>query len=49
MFGRMRDVTRTCDAAPLIAAETPRHLGWLRHDFASNPNVRLRKLAEFVK
>jgi len=24
------------------------HLGWLRHDFASNPNVRLRKLAEFA-
>ena len=25
------------------------HLGWLRHDFASNPGLRLRKLAEFVK
>jgi len=25
------------------------HLGWLQHDFASNPNVRLRKLAEFAK
>ncbi len=25
------------------------HLGWLQHDFASNPNLRLRKLAEFVK
>jgi hypothetical protein len=25
------------------------HLGWLRQDFASNPNLRLRKLAEFVK
>ncbi len=25
------------------------HLGWLRHDFASNPNVSLRKLAEFAK
>lgn len=25
------------------------HLGWLRHDFASNPNLRLRKLAEFAK
>jgi hypothetical protein len=25
------------------------HLGWLRHSFASNPNFRLRKLAEFVK
>lgn len=25
------------------------HLGWLQHDFASNPDVRLRKLAEFVK
>jgi hypothetical protein len=25
------------------------HLGWLRHDFASDPNLRLRKLAEFVK
>lgn len=25
------------------------HLGWLRHDFGSNPNLRLRKLAEFVK
>lgn len=24
------------------------HLGWLQHDFASNPNVRLRKLAEFA-
>jgi hypothetical protein len=23
------------------------HLGWLRHAFSSNPNVRLRKLAEF--
>ena len=25
------------------------HLGWLQHDFARNPNLRLRKLAEFVK
>jgi hypothetical protein len=25
------------------------HLGWLRNDFASDPTLRLRKLAEFVK
>jgi len=25
------------------------HLGWLQHDFSSNPNLRLRKLAEFAK
>jgi Family of unknown function (DUF5694) len=25
------------------------HLGWLRHDFASDPAIRLRKLAEFVR
>jgi hypothetical protein len=25
------------------------HLGWLQHDFASNLNLRLRKLAEFAK
>lgn len=25
------------------------HLGWLRHSFASNPDVRLRKLAEFAR
>ncbi len=25
------------------------HLGWLRSDIAANPNLRLRKLAEFVK
>jgi hypothetical protein len=25
------------------------HLGWLRHNFASDPNFRLRKLAEFAK
>lgn len=25
------------------------HLGWLRQDFAGNPDLRLRKLAEFVK
>jgi hypothetical protein len=25
------------------------HLGWLRHDFGSDPTVRLRKLAEFAK
>jgi len=25
------------------------HLGWLRADFAANPNVRLRKLGEFVR
>ena len=25
------------------------HLGWLRHDFSSDPSLRLRKLAEFVK
>jgi Family of unknown function (DUF5694) len=25
------------------------HLGWLQHDFASNPNLRLHKLAEFTK
>lgn len=24
------------------------HLGWLRHDIAANPNLRLRKLAEFA-
>jgi hypothetical protein len=24
------------------------HLGWLQHDFASSPNLRLRKLAEFA-
>jgi hypothetical protein len=25
------------------------HLGWLRHDVSSDPTVRLRKLAEFVR
>ncbi len=25
------------------------HLGWLRHDFASDPSFRLRELADFVK
>ncbi|MDQ2977447.1 MAG: DUF5694 domain-containing protein [Acidobacteriota bacterium] len=25
------------------------HLGWLRHDVSSDPTLRLRKLAEFVK
>jgi hypothetical protein len=25
------------------------HLGWLRHDVASDPTLRLRKLAEFVR
>lgn len=25
------------------------HLGWLQHDFASNPQVRLRKLADFAE
>jgi hypothetical protein len=25
------------------------HLGWLQHDFASNPNLRLRKLGELAK
>ena len=25
------------------------HLGWLRHDVASDPTVRLRTLAEFVQ
>jgi hypothetical protein len=25
------------------------HLGWLQHGFASDPNLRLRKLAEFAK
>ncbi len=25
------------------------HLGWLQHDFASNPNLRVRKLAEFAR
>jgi hypothetical protein len=25
------------------------HLGWLQHDFASNPDLRLRKLAEFAR
>ena len=25
------------------------HLGWLQRDFASNPDLRLRKLAEFAK
>jgi len=40
--------------AELIAALRPvmfgaGHLGWLQHDFASDPTVRLRKLAEFAK
>lgn len=25
------------------------HLGWLRHNFSTDPNLRLRKLAEFVE
>ena len=25
------------------------HLGWLRQDFASDPSLRLRTLAEFAK
>jgi hypothetical protein len=25
------------------------HLGWLQHNFASNPSFRLRKLVDFVK
>lgn len=25
------------------------HLGWLQHDFASNPGLRLRKLVEFAR
>lgn len=25
------------------------HLGWLQHDFSSNPKLRLRKLSEFIK
>jgi hypothetical protein len=25
------------------------HLGWLRQDFAADPNMRLRKLEEFAK
>jgi Family of unknown function (DUF5694) len=25
------------------------HLGWLQQDFASNPNIRLRKLGEFAR
>ena len=25
------------------------HLGWLQHDFASDPTLRLRKLAEFAR
>lgn len=25
------------------------HLGWLRNNFSNDPNIRLRKLAEFVK
>lgn len=25
------------------------HLGWLQHDFASDPSIQLRKLADFVK
>jgi len=25
------------------------HLGWLQHDFASNPKLRLRELAQFAK
>ena len=25
------------------------HLGWLRHDFASDPSFHARKLADFLK
>jgi len=32
----------------LVIFGSGRH-GWLQHDFASDPTVRLRRLAEFAK
>jgi hypothetical protein len=40
-------VPRSAMLRPVIFGA--RHLGWPQHAFASDPTVRLRKLAEFAK
>ena len=44
------NVVRLADspAERLLVIYGAGHLGWLQHQFASDPNVRLRKLAEFA-
>jgi hypothetical protein len=45
------NVTRLADSPNerVLAIFGSGHLGWLRHDVSSDPTLRLRKLAEFVK
>lgn len=45
------NITRLTDSPDqrLLVIIGAGHLGWLRHDVASDPTLRLRKLAEFVK
>ena len=45
------NVTRLVDSPNerLLAIFGAGHLGWLRHEISSDPTLRLRKLAEFVK
>jgi hypothetical protein len=44
------NVTRLADSPNerVLVVYGAGHLGWLQHDFASDPSFRLRKLAEFV-
>jgi len=46
-----RNVTRLADSPNerVLAIFGAGHLGWLRHDVSSDPTLRLRKLADFVK
>ena len=45
------NVTRLADSPSerVLAIFGAGHLGWLRHDVSSDPTLRLRKLADFVK
>ena len=45
------NIVRIADSANerVLAIYGSGHLGWLQHNFASDPSFRLRKLAEFVK
>jgi hypothetical protein len=45
------NVTRLADSPNerVLAIFGAGHLGWLRHDVSSDPSLRLRQLAEFVK
>lgn len=48
IYGNVVDLIESPDERVLVIFGAG-HLGWLRHNFASDPKIRLRKLSEFVR